>query len=490
MSLVARPIVLLVALVTLAACSGGGDAAPTTPTTPTPPTPPTVASVIVSLSSPQLVAGSTTIATAETRSSTGVSLTGRAVSWSSSNPTVASVSNIGAITALTPGTTTIVATSEGQSGSAVLTVLPVPVAVVTVALAQATLTAGSSTVAIATLRSATNDVLTERPITWSSSDNAIATVSQSDTISSMSPGTATITAQSGSQSGSAVLTVTPPSVALVNVSLGAQSLQVGQTTTASAVARDAAGNVLTGRPVNWSSTTPSVASVSGAGVVTALAPGTTVISASIDGRVGTAALQVSTIGVASVTLSPSAISMVAGDLRLVVATVRDAAGNPLFGRQVNWFTSDNTVVDGAVSGDTALITGLRAGNVTLSVQVEGRTASIPVTVQVPTTNICSLIAGASVVGNDGRYLGRFTNRFDAESVLNEFGTYGSRFASNSTNNEFGTYGSRFSTLSARNPFTSTPPRIIRNGNFIAFYTVNEFLTPRVAPAFALTCTFP
>jgi len=42
----------------------------------------------------------------------------------------------------------------------------------------------------------------------------------------------------------------------------------------------------------------------------------------------------------------------------------------------------------------------------------------------------------------------------------------------------------------RNPCTSTPLRIIRNGNFIAFYTVNEFLTPRVAPAFALTCSFP
>lgn len=35
-----------------------------------------------------------------------------------------------------------------------------------------------------------------------------------------------------------------------------------------------------------------------------------------------------------------------------------------------------------------------------------------------------------------------------------------------------------------------PPRIIRNGTFLAFYTVNEFLTPRVAPEFALTCNFP
>jgi hypothetical protein len=79
-----------------------------------------------------------------------------------------------------------------------------------------------------------------------------------------------------------------------------------------------------------------------------------------------------------------------------------------------------------------------------------------------------------MIGHDGRFLCGFTNRFDSQSVLNEFGAYGSRFSS----------------LSARKPFTSMPPRIIRNGTFIAFHTVIELLTLSVAPAFALTCAFP
>ena len=485
MQRLARTRALFVTLVALAACSGGGDQSPPTPAPPSP-----VASVAVTLGAVQLVVGGSTSATADTRSSTGVALSGRVVTWSASNAAVATVSSTGTITALTPGTTSIVATSEGQSGSATLTVLPIPVANVTVALAQPSLTVGSGTVATVTLRSAANEVLTGRTITWSTSNASVATVNTSGNITTFAPGTTTITATSEGQSGSAVLTVTPVPVANVTVSLAAQSLQIGQSTTALAIARDAAGNVLTGRPTTWSSATASVASVSANGVVSALSVGTTVISASIDGRVSSAVLQVSAIGVASVTLSPTAISMVAGDLRIVVATVRDAFGSILTGRQVEWFTSNSTIVDGAVRGDTAIITGLRPGTVTVSVQVDGRTASIPVLVQAPTTNVCNVIAGASIFGNDGRYLGRFTNRFESESVLNEFGTYGSRFAGNSTNNEFGTYGSQFSSLSARNPFSSTPPRIIRNGVFLAFYTVNEFLTPRVAPAFALTCNFP
>lgn len=74
--------------------------------------------------------------------------------------------------------------------------------------------------------------------------------------------------------------------------------------------------------------------------------------------------------------------------------------------------------------------------------------------------------------------------------MNEFEQYGSRFAANSTSNEFGTYGSQFGNLFARNPYASRPPVIAKNGSQIAFYTVNQFKSPGVAPESALTCTFP
>jgi hypothetical protein len=60
------------------------------------------------------------------KDASGNLLTGRAVTWSSSSPTLASVSGTGLVTGLLAGSATIRATSEGQSGSAVVTVTVVP----------------------------------------------------------------------------------------------------------------------------------------------------------------------------------------------------------------------------------------------------------------------------------------------------------------------------------------------------------------------------
>lgn len=84
--------------------------------------PPPVASVSVTVASGTLQVGQKTQATAVTRDANNNTLTGRTISWSSSNPQIASVSTSGEVTALTAGSTTIIATSEGKSGSAQVTV--------------------------------------------------------------------------------------------------------------------------------------------------------------------------------------------------------------------------------------------------------------------------------------------------------------------------------------------------------------------------------
>ena len=104
-------------------------------------------------------------------------------------------------------------------------------------------------------------------------------------------------------------------------------------------------------------------------------------------------------------------------------------------------------------------------------------------------SLCATIAGAAVVANDGQYLGRLTNEFDAESIYNQFGTYGSEFSATSIYNRFGTYGSEFSALSPFNRFTTTPPQLVKDGTSIAYFTINEFLSPAVTPAAAETCAF-
>jgi len=81
------------------------------------------------------------------------------------------------------------------------------------------------------------------------------------------------------------------------------------------------------------------------------------------------------------------------------------------------------------------------------------------------------------------YLGTLTtNKFDTESVFNEFGIYGSEFSSKSIYNEFGTFGSEFSIYSPFNEFTSKPPLIIdADGNVVGRLSVNEFVIGAVSP---------
>lgn len=81
-----------------------------------------VASVTVVLGAASIASNGTTQATVTPRDGSGNALTGRTVTFASANQAVATVSSTGAITAVGPGTSNITATSEGQSGSATVTV--------------------------------------------------------------------------------------------------------------------------------------------------------------------------------------------------------------------------------------------------------------------------------------------------------------------------------------------------------------------------------
>jgi len=85
---------------------------------------PPVASVSVTPSSATVPVGSTLQLTATPKDATGSPLTGRTVTWASSNTSVATVSATGLVTGQVAGTAIITATSEGQSGTAAITVTP------------------------------------------------------------------------------------------------------------------------------------------------------------------------------------------------------------------------------------------------------------------------------------------------------------------------------------------------------------------------------
>lgn len=90
--------------------------------TPPPPPPPAVASVTITAARTTLAVNDVLALTFEEKDAQGKALTGRAVTWLSTAPTVASVTQSGILTALAPGSATIRATSEGVTGSLGFTV--------------------------------------------------------------------------------------------------------------------------------------------------------------------------------------------------------------------------------------------------------------------------------------------------------------------------------------------------------------------------------
>jgi uncharacterized protein YjdB len=204
--------------------------------------------------------------------STGAPLADRPLTWATSDSTIATVGSTGLVTGVAAGgPVTITATSEGRSGSANVTVTPVPVA--TVALSpRRRATRITDCVHDATLSDARGDPLLGRTVTWSSSNAAVATVDGTGLVTGVGAGgPVTVTAASEGRSGTASITVTPAPVASVSVSRATATIIAGFTEPLTATAKDAHGNALPGRAVVWSSSDPAIATVSAAEVVTRIA---------------------------------------------------------------------------------------------------------------------------------------------------------------------------------------------------------------------------
>jgi len=180
----------------------------------------------------------------------------------------------------------------------------------------------------------------------------------------------------------AVETAGPTSsvVASVLVSPASGELPVGKTMQLTAKLKDAAGTPLTGRPVTWESSNPSVATVSSSGLVTGVAPGSSTITATSEGTGGRAAITVTVIPVAAVAVWPQSSSIPVGLTLKLTATPKDRAGNPLEGRPVTWASSNPSVATVSLDGVAA---GVAQGSATITATSEGESGSAAITVRVP-----------------------------------------------------------------------------------------------------------
>ncbi len=485
-----------VVLFLVAGC--GGSSEPTPPPAPPPPPPPPpapapVGSVLLSPTSATLVPQQTLPIAATVLDATGSLLTGRTVTWSSSAAAVASVSSSGLVTALTAGTAPIIATSEGKSSTATITVndglfvgpaggqttagsgsvtltippqalttntaigiaffaappdpkfvsgtayqfgpdgtqfaqpvtirihyttaqaagldpslfrlgrlvgntwteLPgssvevatqsvtgqtssfsiygivlaaAPVATVTVAPPSSSLSIGGTVQLTATLRDAAQNVLVDRSVAWTSSNPSVASVGPGTGLVTANAvgGPVTITATSETINGTAQVTVSAP-VQTVTVAPTPSTLQIGETLQLSATLRDAGNNILSDRPVTWASTDVAIATVSSTGLVTALSSGGPItITATSEGKVGAAQVTVASAPVASVDLiGPTRVKV--GDNYLFSAVARDAQGNEL-AKMITWSILETG--KGTMSS-AGLLVPSQTGTITIRMVIDG-----------------------------------------------------------------------------------------------------------------------
>ncbi|MBQ2872472.1 MAG: Ig domain-containing protein [Bacilli bacterium] len=197
--------------------------------------------------------------------------TNQDVTWSSSNPSVATVQN-GKVTAKKVGTTIITASSSGYNATCKVTVID------TVALKKISLNKTSLTIkekATEQLKiTYTPSNATNKKVTWKSSNNNVVTVSSTGKITGVTSGTATITAISndGGYAATCKVTVEAISKNVTNVSLDKKELKLttGDTQTLKVTINPSYAE---NKNVIWSSSDESIAKVEN-GTIKALSPGT------------------------------------------------------------------------------------------------------------------------------------------------------------------------------------------------------------------------
>ena len=274
----------------------------------------------------------------------------------------------------------------------------VPVTGVTVTGAN-TATAGDTVTLTATVAPAN---ATDKSVTWSTSDAAVATVNANGVVTTKKAGKVTITATSNGDKtkfGSIEITVSAATVPVTSVTVAgdaAMTVDGEQTLTATVAPANA-----TDKTVTWKSSDATVATVDANGKVVAKKAGEVTITATAGGVSGTLKITVSdkaptVIPVQSVTVTGKQ-ELVEGASTTLTATVAPADATD---KTVTWKSSDESV---ATVDKDGVVTAKKAGTVTITATAGGVSGTLHITVTakpvetVPVTSVeVTVEAGTTV----------------------------------------------------------------------------------------------
>jgi uncharacterized protein YjdB len=241
---------------------------------------------------------------------------------------------------------------------------------------------------------ATGDVIPDQPISWTSFDPDVASVTDDGRVVSHKEGQTRLYATSGALHGAVDLTV----AAVVDaVRVAPDSVTVGMTRTSQldATAVDRRGNALV-RDIVWASSSDSVATVSASGLVKGVHHGKTTVTASAGGKSGSAAVTVVQI-VSSVTVTPVNPGVTVGATQRLSATAKDPLGEAVAGKTFTWTSSASAVARVSSAG---VVTGVAPGSAIITAAVDGVRGTTTVTV----VSAVGAIAGSVANATTGQFI--------------------------------------------------------------------------------------
>lgn len=203
------------------------------------------------------------------------------VTWKSSNDKIAKVSASGEVSAIGIGTAEITASiGEVVSNKCVVTVNGIDLKGIAIDPTEAQINVGGTKKLNVVYDPA--NTTDDKTVTWSSSDEAVATVANDGTVTAVAEGEATITAKCGEFTATSKITVTKVAVTGIKLDKSTVSVAEGKTVELKAtITPDNAAN----KDINWFTSDPEIATVDENGVVTAVKKGTAIIAAvAVDGE--------------------------------------------------------------------------------------------------------------------------------------------------------------------------------------------------------------
>jgi len=220
-------------------------------------------------------------------------------------------------------------------------------------------------------------------VTWTSSAPVVATITSFGQVTGQAPGTATITAQSGTVTGTAVLVVASAPLTAVQITPATATVAelTGTQFSATGTFADGSTQDLTNSAL-WTSSPATVATVSDAigsrGLVTGVTPGTAIITALFAGQVGTASLTVTNATLTSLTIAPDPASISLGSSQQFTATGNFSDGTTEnLTTQVTWTSSSVNV---ATISDSGLAATAATGTTTITASMNGLNGTAVMTV--------------------------------------------------------------------------------------------------------------